>query len=74
MKRENCSSSTQHTHVHHLVLDDQTPSNSHCHSHSNSNSNDGDYQLVQNEVLYSMTNSYEVLEYLRRGTNIWTSC
>lgn len=32
------------------------------------NSNDGDYQLVQNEVLYSMTNSYEVLEYLGRGT------
>ncbi|CAF1248174.1 unnamed protein product [Rotaria sordida] len=31
-------------------------------------SNDGDYQLVQNEVLYSMTNSYEVLEYLGRGT------
>jgi homeodomain interacting protein kinase len=35
---------------------------------TNSNSNDGDYQLVQNEVLYSMTNSYEVLEYLGRGT------
>ncbi|CAF0797196.1 unnamed protein product [Didymodactylos carnosus] len=30
--------------------------------------NDGDYQLVQNEVLYSMTNSYEVLEFLGRGT------
>jgi homeodomain interacting protein kinase len=35
---------------------------------STTNSNDGDYQLVQNEVLYSMTNSYEVLEYLGRGT------
>ena len=35
---------------------------------SSSNNNDGDYQLVQNEVLYSMTNSYEVLEYLGRGT------
>jgi len=33
-----------------------------------SSTNDGDYQLVQNEVLYSMTNSYEVLEYLGRGT------
>ena len=32
------------------------------------NTSDGDYQLVQNEVLYSMTNSYEVLEYLGRGT------
>ncbi|CAM4803976.1 unnamed protein product [Rotaria magnacalcarata] len=35
---------------------------------TSNNSNDGDYQLVQNEVLYSMTNSYEVLEYLGRGT------
>jgi serine/threonine protein kinase len=35
---------------------------------TNSNSNDRDYQLVQNEVLYSMTKSYEVLEYLGRGT------
>ena len=35
---------------------------------NNCNPNDGDYQLVQNEVLYSMTNSYEVLEYLGRGT------
>ncbi|XP_068971029.1 homeodomain-interacting protein kinase 2 isoform X13 [Bombus flavifrons] len=29
---------------------------------------DGDYQLVQHEVLYSMTNQYEVLEFLGRGT------
>ena len=35
---------------------------------TSNNNNDGDYQLVQNEVLYSMTNSYEVLEYLGRGT------
>jgi len=35
---------------------------------TSNNSSDGDYQLVQNEVLYSMTNSYEVLEYLGRGT------
>jgi len=44
----------------------------HCETTSSNiktnNSNDGDYQLVQNEVLYSMTNSYEVLEYLGRGT------
>ncbi|XP_056137378.1 homeodomain-interacting protein kinase 3-like [Lampris incognitus] len=29
---------------------------------------DGDYQLVQHEVLSSMKNSYEVLEFLGRGT------
>lgn len=29
---------------------------------------DGDYQLVQHEVLYSMTTQYEVLEFLGRGT------
>ncbi|XP_071770960.2 homeodomain-interacting protein kinase 3-like isoform X2 [Centroberyx gerrardi] len=29
---------------------------------------DGDYQLVQHEVLCSMKNSYEVLEFLGRGT------
>ena len=29
---------------------------------------DGDYQLVQHEVLYSLTNQYEVLEFLGRGT------
>nr|XP_033807334.1 homeodomain-interacting protein kinase 2 isoform X2 [Geotrypetes seraphini] len=35
----------------------------------NSGSNsDGDYQLVQHEVLCSMTNTYEVLEFLGRGT------
>ncbi|XP_017595451.1 PREDICTED: homeodomain-interacting protein kinase 2 [Corvus brachyrhynchos] len=35
----------------------------------NSGSNsEGDYQLVQHEVLCSMTNTYEVLEFLGRGT------
>ncbi|XP_023657882.1 homeodomain-interacting protein kinase 2-like isoform X4 [Paramormyrops kingsleyae] len=29
---------------------------------------EGDYQLVQHEVLCSMTNTYEVLEFLGRGT------
>ncbi|KAL1510089.1 hypothetical protein ABEB36_004744 [Hypothenemus hampei] len=29
---------------------------------------DGDYQLVQHEVLFSMTTQYEVLEFLGRGT------
>nr|XP_018898939.1 PREDICTED: homeodomain-interacting protein kinase 2 isoform X2 [Bemisia tabaci] len=35
---------------------------------TNSAGADGDYQLVQHEVLYSMTNQYEVLEFLGRGT------
>uniref|UniRef100_A0A8C9W899 non-specific serine/threonine protein kinase n=1 Tax=Scleropages formosus TaxID=113540 RepID=A0A8C9W899_SCLFO len=35
----------------------------------NGNANsEGDYQLVQHEVLCSMTNTYEVLEFLGRGT------
>lgn len=34
-----------------------------CNSHS-----EGDYQLVQHEILCSMSNSYEVLEFLGRGT------
>lgn len=34
---------------------------------SNSHS-EGDYQLVQHEILCSMSNSYEVLEFLGRGT------
>ncbi|CAH2220222.1 homeodomain-interacting kinase 1 isoform X1 [Pelobates cultripes] len=35
---------------------------------SSSSNGEGDYQLVQHEVLCSMTNSYEVLEFLGRGT------
>ncbi|XP_028924808.1 homeodomain-interacting protein kinase 1 isoform X1 [Ornithorhynchus anatinus] len=35
---------------------------------SSSSSGEGDYQLVQHELLCSMTNSYEVLEFLGRGT------
>lgn len=35
---------------------------------SRSGSGDGDYQLVQHEVLCSLKNSYEVLEFLGRGT------
>ncbi|ELU17799.1 hypothetical protein CAPTEDRAFT_82340, partial [Capitella teleta] len=37
-------------------------------SKNNSSNCEGDYQLVQHEVLYSMTNAYEVLEFLGRGT------
>ena len=33
-----------------------------------SSNSEGDYQLVQHEVLYSMTTAYEVLEFLGRGT------
>uniref|UniRef100_A0A8C5FHE9 Protein kinase domain-containing protein n=1 Tax=Gadus morhua TaxID=8049 RepID=A0A8C5FHE9_GADMO len=35
---------------------------------NSSANNEGDYQLVQHEVLCSMTNTYEVLEFLGRGT------
>ncbi|KAL4625087.1 homeodomain-interacting protein kinase 2-like isoform X9 [Arapaima gigas] len=37
-------------------------------SKNGSPNSEGDYQLVQREVLCSMTNSYEVLEFLGRGT------
>ncbi|XP_029107931.1 homeodomain-interacting protein kinase 2 isoform X1 [Scleropages formosus] len=37
-------------------------------SKNSSANSEGDYQLVQHEVLCSMTNSYEVLEFLGRGT------
>ncbi|XP_057691579.1 homeodomain-interacting protein kinase 2 isoform X2 [Corythoichthys intestinalis] len=37
-------------------------------SKNSSSNNEGDYQLVQHEVLCSMTNTYEVLEFLGRGT------
>ncbi|XP_014666997.1 PREDICTED: homeodomain-interacting protein kinase 2-like [Priapulus caudatus] len=33
-----------------------------------SSNSEGDYQLVQHEVLYSLTTAYEVLEFLGRGT------
>ncbi|KAK3611033.1 hypothetical protein CHS0354_022001 [Potamilus streckersoni] len=35
---------------------------------TSSSNSEGDYTLVQHEVLYSMTNAYEVLEFLGRGT------
>ncbi|KAF7666124.1 hypothetical protein LDENG_00120810 [Lucifuga dentata] len=35
---------------------------------SSSSHSEGDYQLVQHEILCSMSNSYEVLEFLGRGT------
>ncbi|XP_026087045.1 homeodomain-interacting protein kinase 3-like isoform X2 [Carassius auratus] len=34
----------------------------------NSGNGDGDYQLVQNELLCSLKNTYEVLDFLGRGT------
>jgi homeodomain interacting protein kinase len=36
--------------------------------HTSSSNNEGDYQLMQHEVLYSLAHSYEVLEFLGRGT------
>ena len=35
---------------------------------SSSGGGEGDYHLVQHEVLYSLSSSYEVLEFLGRGT------
>ena len=35
---------------------------------TSSSGGEGDYQLVQHEVLYSMSSAYEVLEFLGRGT------
>lgn len=35
---------------------------------TNSSNSEGDYTLVQHEVVYSMNNAYEVLEFLGRGT------
>ncbi|KAF7994708.1 hypothetical protein HCN44_004180 [Aphidius gifuensis] len=66
------SSSSQHNQQSH-----QSNKQSNMTSHSKQVANngggsnpqgDGDYQLVQHEVLYSMTNQYEVLEFLGRGT------
>lgn len=37
-------------------------------SSNQSTNSDGDYTLVQHEVMYSLTSSYEVLEFLGRGT------
>ncbi|XP_075414847.1 homeodomain-interacting protein kinase 2 isoform X2 [Tenrec ecaudatus] len=37
-------------------------------SKNSASNSEGDYQLVQHEVLCSMTNTYEVLEFLGRGT------
>ncbi|KAG7279765.1 hypothetical protein CRUP_008835 [Coryphaenoides rupestris] len=42
--------------------------NSTATSKNGSANSEGDYQLVQHEVLCSMTNTYEVLEFLGRGT------
>ncbi|KAL8584809.1 hypothetical protein ACOMHN_037514 [Nucella lapillus] len=35
---------------------------------TNSSNNEGDYNLVQHEVLFSLNHTYEVLEFLGRGT------
>ncbi|XP_014216388.1 homeodomain-interacting protein kinase 2-like isoform X2 [Copidosoma floridanum] len=58
------------------VSNNNNNNNNNGNGNNNNNNNgngsnpqgDGDYQLVQHEVLYSMTNQYEVLEFLGRGT------
>ncbi|XP_076848468.1 homeodomain-interacting protein kinase 2 isoform X2 [Brachyhypopomus gauderio] len=58
------------------VVDEQQaaapmPQNGNAASATSKNSganSEGDYQLLQHEVLCSMTNTYEVLEFLGRGT------
>ncbi|XP_048872179.1 homeodomain-interacting protein kinase 1 isoform X2 [Brienomyrus brachyistius] len=56
----------------HRVGGDGTTVQSIAHSTSTTKSSnshsEGDYQLVQHEILCSMSNSYEVLEFLGRGT------
>uniref|UniRef100_U5EGN3 non-specific serine/threonine protein kinase n=1 Tax=Corethrella appendiculata TaxID=1370023 RepID=U5EGN3_9DIPT len=42
--------------------------NTQTSSKRSSSGADGDYQLVQHEVLYSLSSQYEVLEFLGRGT------
>ena len=48
--------------------DDNTNNTTTTSKNTSSSNNEGDYTLVQHEVLYSMTNAYEVLEFLGRGT------
>jgi hypothetical protein len=46
-----------------------TTNNNANNGNNNSNgANEGDYQLVLHEIFYSMTNAYEVMEFLGRGT------
>jgi len=45
-----------------------TNSNNNKNSSNQSTNSEGDYTLVQHEVMYSLTSSYEVLEFLGRGT------
>ena len=54
--------STNHKSSHTGITTAQTSKN------NSTSGSEGDYQLVQHEVLYSMTNAYEVLEFLGRGT------
>ncbi|XP_069759279.1 homeodomain-interacting protein kinase 2 isoform X7 [Narcine bancroftii] len=45
-----------------------TAATSTTNSKNSGSNSEGDYQLLQHEVLCSMTNTYEVLEFLGRGT------
>nr|XP_023847388.1 homeodomain-interacting protein kinase 1 isoform X2 [Salvelinus alpinus] len=47
---------------------DQSIAHSTSTTKSSNSHSEGDYQLVQHEILCSLSNSYEVLEFLGRGT------
>ncbi|KAH3882313.1 hypothetical protein DPMN_006248 [Dreissena polymorpha] len=51
-----------------ISSDDDNGNQTTTSKNTSSSNSEGDYTLVQHEVLYSMTNSYEVLEFLGRGT------
>uniref|UniRef100_A0A8C4SUT1 non-specific serine/threonine protein kinase n=1 Tax=Erpetoichthys calabaricus TaxID=27687 RepID=A0A8C4SUT1_ERPCA len=50
------------------VTSTQTITHSNSTTKSSSSNSEGDYQLVQHEILCSVSHSYEVLEFLGRGT------
>ncbi|XP_013401549.1 homeodomain-interacting protein kinase 2 isoform X2 [Lingula anatina] len=72
LKRKSEDVDPVHVIEHHTISSDDENTNATAAATSKTNTSssnsDGDYQLVQHEVLYSMTNAYEVLEFLGRGT------
>ncbi|KAL5006844.1 hypothetical protein ScPMuIL_015650 [Solemya velum] len=73
-KSHNLDAPMQLTEAHPVSSEDDNPKTTTAKTttttskNTNSSNSEGDYQLVQHEVLYSMTNAYEVLEFLGRGT------
>lgn len=53
---------------HSKIASNHTTTNVAASSKRSSSGADGDYQLVQHEVLFSLSSQYEVLEFLGRGT------